>query len=329
MRKKELDWEAIDQLLGTVSDRKIAAMYKVSVPPIRSRRLALGIRAYTRGQERDWTSIDPLLKAGNFSIRDISLKFNIHSPTLHDRCRKLGIIRPKSEPPCWEEIDPLLGAVPDVELALKFNISKTAVASRRKQLGVPACLKWKIIDWSEIDPYLGTSTDREIAERAGVSEARVSQRRRRLGIPSFSGHSGSKERIDWKAIEPYLGSVPDNQLADNFNVSTASICRKRLDMGIKAYKQPWNWRKNTRIFNRMSNMEIAKRYRVSTSSAGSARSKLGMTAPKKDLSFIDRYLDVLNDAEIAETFDLKKITVYNRRYRVTKRKGAANTARGD
>ena len=38
MRKKELDWEEIEPLLGTKSDRKIASMYKVSANPIRNRR---------------------------------------------------------------------------------------------------------------------------------------------------------------------------------------------------------------------------------------------------------------------------------------------------
>ena len=66
-------------------------------------------------------------------------------------------------------------------------------------------------------------------------------------------------------------------------------------------------------------MQIAKRYRVSTSAAGAARSKLGMTEPKKDLSFIDQYLDVLNDAEIADKLGIKKRTVYNRRYLVKHR----------
>ena len=94
-------------------------------------------------------------------------------------------------------------------------------------------------------------------------------------------------------------------------------------MGIKSYQQPWTWRKNTYLFDKLSNMQIAKRYRISTSAAGSARSKLGMSEPKKDLSFIDQYLDVLNDAEIAEKFGLEKRSVYNYRYRVTKRKGTA------
>ena len=322
MRKKELDWETIDPLLGSASDKKIAAMYKVSVSPIRSRRVALGIPAYIRGQERDWALIDPLLTSG-VSIKDVTLRFNIYGPTLYDRCRKLGIIRPKPEQPCWEEIDPLLGTVPDVELGREFNISKGVIARRRKQLGVAACLKWEIIDWSGIDPYLGRHTDREIAEEAGVSEARVANRRRRLGIASFSNHLGSIERIDWKAIEPYLGSMPDRRLAEKFKVSSSSICKKRLDMGIKAYRPPWNWRKNAHLFNKLSNMQIAKRYNVSTSAAGTARSKLGMSEPKKDHSFIDQYLDVLSDAEIAEKFGLEKRTVYNRRY-LAKRKNLHN-----
>ena len=322
MRKIELDWKTIDPLLGEMSDAAIAAMYEVSTRPIRSRRIALGISAYIRGQERDWASIDPLLTAG-VSIKDISLKFDIHCNTLQDRRRKLGLISPKRKPPCWSEIDPLLGTAPDVKLAREFNVSKFTIAMRRKKLGVPACLKWEIIDWSDIDSDLGSCTDREIALEAGVSVARVSSRRRRLGIPPYSGHRGSVERIKWKAIEPYLGTTSDKQLAKKFKVSSSSINRKRLDMGISAYKAPMSWRQSRRLFKRRSNMEIAKRFNVSTSAAASARTKLGMSEPKKDHSFIDQWLDTLSDAEIAEKFGIKKRAVYNRRYLV-KRKNLNN-----
>ncbi|MCL2147531.1 MAG: hypothetical protein FWH52_06960, partial [Synergistaceae bacterium] len=64
-----------------------------------------------------------------------------------------------------------------------------------------------------------------------------------------------------------------------------------------------------------TNREIAQKYDVSTSSACSARFRLGMSRLKKDLSFIDQYLGALSDAEIARKFGIKeKAVCYHRRY---------------
>ena len=317
MNKKKLNWKIIDPLLGKISDLKIAAMYNVSISPIYRRRTALGIPAYAMGQEMDWGPIDALLTAGA-SIKDVCAEFNIASPRLNKRCKKLGIIRKKPEPP-WKDIDPLLGKEPDADIAREFNLTPLAVFRRRRELGIPSLIIVKEVDWSEIDPYLGTCTDRELAEEAGILTGRVANRRRSFDIPPFIVRAYRKEEIYWKAIEPYLGTMTDRQIADKFHISAASVGKKRRKLGIEVYKPPPDWRKDRVIFSNMSDLDIAKKYNVSSSAANAARSKLGMTTPKRDLSFIDEYLDSLSDAEIAEKFDLKIKAVYDRRLRVKRR----------
>ena len=91
-------------------------------------------------------------------------------------------------------------------------------------------------------------------------------------------------------------------------------------MGIKAYRQPVDWKKATHLFNKLSDMEIAKMYSVSACTVCAVRKKFGMSEPKKDLSFIDPYLDILGNAEIAEKFGIKKRAVYHRRHLLKRRK---------
>ena len=151
--------------------------------------------------------------------------------------------------------------------------------------------------------------------------AAVFARRNRLGIPPFFEVSVEKKyQIDWETIDSYLGTTADKKLADKYNVSTASIWNRRIKMGIKAYRQPVNWEKAVHLFNKLSNMEIAKMYSVSVGAVSWARKKFGMIGPKKDLSFIDPYLDTLSDAEIAKKFGIKKTSVYHRRYLLKHRK---------
>jgi hypothetical protein len=148
---KSIDWKTIDPQLGLISDRKLASIYKIDRVAISERRMALGISAYSKDQEQDWTSIDPLLIAGTSSIIDISRKFNVPESSLYHRCKKLGVIHEKHEPPCWSKIDPLLGTVSDIELAQEFDISTRVIYARRKKLEIPPYKSRNNIDWSTID----------------------------------------------------------------------------------------------------------------------------------------------------------------------------------
>jgi len=321
---KKIDWTSIDQQLGVIPDSQLASMYKIDRGTIRNRRIVLGISTVAKKKEQKWALIDPLLIAGVPSLVEISHKFNVHGSSLYHRCRKLGLRRRKPWPPCWSEIDPLLGTMRDGELARKFNILLANIFLRRKKLGIPPYQAKRVIDWNEIDPHLGTCTDKELAEMAGVSCSGVGSRRRMLGIPSFFESHGRGRKnitINWDVIKPYLGTTSDQKLANKYNVSITSIWSKRNELGMKPYGRSVDWEKTAHLFNKISDIEIAKMRGVSTAAVLHARRKLGMSSPKKDVSFIDQYLDTLSNAEIAEKFGLRRESVYRRRLAMRKKTG--------
>ena len=314
------NWSAIDPRLGEVPDVELARIHKISPIAIKERRVALGIPGFVREQKWDWASIDPLLKMGGGSILDISRKFDVPESMLYYRCKKLGIIYPKLDPPCWAEIDPLLGTMSDIKLGKKFNTPTRSVNKRRNKLGIPPYRTRPVIDWTNIDPYLGTCPDKELAEEYDVSTTTIGNRRRLLGIPSFSGIIGRKSTINWEIIEPHLGTTTDKKLADKYNLSATTIWARRRKLGIKPYFQPVDWKKTEHLFYKIPDMDLAKMQGVSTPAVAAARKKLGISASRKDLSVIDPYLDTLSVAEIAEKFGLKKWSVYHRRQLVKRKK---------
>jgi hypothetical protein len=85
----------------------------------------------------------------------------------------------------WDDIDPLLGTMPDQALARRFGAHWSTIFGRRVRLGVPTFRRPSGIDWQSIDPLLGLVTDTVLAARAGVSATTIGDRRRLRGIPAF------------------------------------------------------------------------------------------------------------------------------------------------
>ncbi len=85
----------------------------------------------------------------------------------------------------WVEIDPLLGTLPDWNIAKKFGKSYGAVNARRTKLGIAAYVKPDNFPWAEIDPLLGTESDIDLSRRFGCSAHTIGRRRKKYGIPMF------------------------------------------------------------------------------------------------------------------------------------------------
>ncbi len=82
------------------------------------------------------------------------------------------------------EDDTLLGTMTDGDLARRLGISLTAVAHRRRRLGIPIRFAHRLPWTPEADALLGTDTDTAIAARLGCSVATVCLRRQKLKIPN-------------------------------------------------------------------------------------------------------------------------------------------------
>ena len=86
------------------------------------------------------------------------------------------------------EILPLLGTVPDAELARRFGLNRCTVRYWRRERGIDACPGARGVKPQErpYDAELGRRSDADIAREYGVTRAAVSERRRRRGIAAFS-----------------------------------------------------------------------------------------------------------------------------------------------
>ena len=81
-----------------------------------------------------------------------------------------------------------LGIDTDTAIAAELEISVSAVAQRRRRLGIPLSprSRRKPRRWTPAeDALLGTMTDREVAREVGVSRGAVEGRRLELGVASF------------------------------------------------------------------------------------------------------------------------------------------------
>jgi hypothetical protein len=69
----------------------------------------------------------------------IARKFGLSNHQVFKRRRKLGIkahIWSPLPPSFWEEVDPLLGTMPDARLAKQVGIFKDTITKRRNKLGI-------------------------------------------------------------------------------------------------------------------------------------------------------------------------------------------------
>ena len=134
----KIDWGLIDPFLGTNTDSAIARRFGVGRHTVELRRRRLGVPAFTATQPKSpefWTTVDALLANGE-PFESICRKFSIRPSSLTRRKQKLGLIKAKKKRIDWSQIDPLLGAAPDTEIAERFQISQTSVSDRRKSLKI-------------------------------------------------------------------------------------------------------------------------------------------------------------------------------------------------
>ena len=86
------------------------------------------------------------------------------------------------------EGDALLGTERDAVIATRIGCLPSAVADRRRKLGIPrsGIRAPRANAWQAEDAdLLGTASDAEISRRIGRSAEAVQARRRKLGIPAY------------------------------------------------------------------------------------------------------------------------------------------------
>jgi hypothetical protein len=140
----------------------------------------------------------------------------------------------KTPPPWHAAARPLLGTMPDHQVARQVGASLSSVHTLRTGLGIPSYASTRSDprlrdSWrSQALPLLGTMSDAEIAARVGVCAKSVFLFRRKQGVPT--------QTAAWSAAaEPLLGKMSDGKIARQFGVSAATVLKLRQARGIPPY----------------------------------------------------------------------------------------------
>jgi len=149
----------------------------------------------------------------------------------------------------WNNLDkdpnvaPLLGTMPDPQLAEKLGIKEHRIRQARNKLGIPAFYEEMYIygEWTpENLAKLGKMSDNALAKLMGISSSSVSKKRQSLeiaplGIKKKTGNLG----VDWDQWKHLLGTMRDSELAEKIGVTLRMVCHARNKCGIAPYKKPF------------------------------------------------------------------------------------------
>ncbi len=236
---------AMIRLLGTATDRDVAAELGVGYSAVGRKRRLLGIPPSTPRQARtirghQWTS-EQLGMLGKVSDRALARELGLATGTVCDQRTKLGIPpwRPRPANVKWTKaMLRLLGRLPDQEIARRFGISGSSVIQKRRRLGLPPVMDRRAIEHSpELLETLKLSKS-EARRRTGLNFKTIGVLREKYGI---RGVRASELRYRPEIVRR-MGKEPDEVLAAELGVSSSAVRAKRASLGIPAY-QGWRRRK--------------------------------------------------------------------------------------
>ncbi|MDR3255993.1 MAG: hypothetical protein LBT31_10555 [Synergistaceae bacterium] len=132
----------------------------------------------------------------------------------------------------WNGIEPLIGTMPDKDLAALMGCSYESVRIRRAELKIQ---RFEKIDWKSYQYLLGTMADSDVAEIIGSRTSTVSLHRRDLRIPQY------QKSIDWNKIDRHLGKIPDTVIARHFGCTDVAVSYHRRKLGIAICSESHEW----------------------------------------------------------------------------------------
>ena len=180
----------------------------------------------------------------------------------------------------------LLGKVPDQSIVDTFGIPHRQVYKKRTALGIPAQQKremnhkWK----PEHVALLGTAPDPVIAKQIGVSAVVVRVKRRAMKIPRFPDPKSAPAVIPQHFVEQF-NKLSDGEIARALGYAQATVSSYRRKMGIATTRVQGTLPEEANAFlGTTTDIELAKRYGVSTQCVHKRRHTLGvsrMAAPER------------------------------------------------
>lgn len=268
-----IDWSAVTERQWALTDLELAAELGVVESTVYRNRSMRNIKKDDRRVRYDWSTVDHLL--GTVLDHEIAKILNCSLWTVASRRHRLGIRsfnsskRNDTLPLSWESIDPLMGTMLDIELAVIAGTAASTISRRRTALGIPALGKTMAatIDWSTVHHLLGKVSDGEIAKTLGCSTDAVSRHRNSLEIPSFS-----QQRV--APALPLLGKVSDVEISRQFGISPKTARRWRRTLGIAPLQQYTNLDAELHRLFDLNHVEVGKMLNVSNEEARDVRDRI-------------------------------------------------------
>jgi hypothetical protein len=218
---------------------------------------------------------------------------------------------------------PLLGTMPDYQIARMSGCSASFVYQLRKSLGRPSfrqspalCL-WT----SRRIAQLGSCSDAELAGRWQWSTSVVARKRRSLDIPPFQGQETPLRPIP-TAARRRLGKDSDQDIARQFRISSELVAAHRARAGIPAAFGQHRIRWTSAMLSDLKNLGVvamARRYSLSVATVRVKRAQLHLT-PARSYRPVVRWssamladLGRLNDSALARRHGCSKSSVLRKR----------------
>lgn len=216
--------DEMEEMMGTVPDRKVAEEFEVSEAVIYKYRRRFGIEGWDPKIELPKECIEQL---GEKPDGELAEEFEVAEMTISRR-RYEGGIDPyyrhkgpgKVELP--DNAKDLLGEVSDREIAERFDVTLDIVKNRRVEKGIEPA-----VDLSKVEipvEELGTKPDNELAEEYDVSPRTICERRKEHGVEAYKRQNRlSDERVGevkWLATN---ADMTYEEIGNRYGISDANV----------------------------------------------------------------------------------------------------------
>lgn len=223
------------ELLGKVTDTRVAELAGVSLTTVRAERRRRGIPSFDRRRPAFTWTPESVAMLGRDTDANVAAELDVHPCTVARERRIRGIPSftdrrgRRTSARTWtaEEVA-MLGAEPDSAVAESLGISVSCVAMKRKVLGIPPLHTPPTpVDWTrERLALLGTIPDLEVARRLGTTPLTVRKKRERHGIPPLVQKGRMYERTP--ELEQLL-ELPDREIRRRTAMSQTTIYKLRAE----------------------------------------------------------------------------------------------------
>jgi DNA-binding CsgD family transcriptional regulator len=260
-RRPRIEWtRPMLSLLGTGTDKDVAAELGLDVGSVSRKRKGLGIEPYGRPSVETglgWSKREDALLG---TAPDHVIARRIHKRRSAVAYRRMVLEVPPflPAPPAvkWtKKMRDRLGELPDSEIARRFGISVKGVRQERKRRRIAGMVDSRLIEATpELSRLLRERESNQVAKVARISHNAVGRLRKTLSIPP------PKPPSPWtNGVLRRLGRDSDTEIARQLGLTAATVAKKRQEIGGSKWRlKRWAPREDA-VLGTLPDREAARR----------------------------------------------------------------------